>query len=216
MSVANIFGAVLLAVTVFVTGLWHGGVTNRWGPQPNVVAAGKRLSKISTDIGEWRMVADEELRISIAEVLQCEGYINRKYENLRTGTLIHVFVILGPAGPIAVHTPEVCYPSRDFVIESPRKPIQVQCSDGVVDELWDLRLKRKKQPEASLRSLYAWTNDAHWRAAKSPRFTYGARPFLYKVQLTGPAPTTEQGDPCTEFLAEFLPELRKYMLSAND
>lgn len=190
-----------------VVGVVHGRLTNRWGPQPDMLDAARRLEAMPADIEGWKAV-DHELDPRVAEMLQCKGYVNRVYENVKTGQKVSVVVLLGPAGPIAVHTPEVCYSSQDYSIATDRTGFKVDDRQ----DLWDLRLKSNRPGAAPLRVLYGWTNDGNWHANDNPRFAYGGRPLLYKIQLAGPEPVGDN-DACQEFLAAFLPVLRKHLLS---
>lgn len=190
-----------------VVGVVHGRLTNRWGPQPDMLDAARRLESMPLDIEGWK-ATDHELDERVREMLQCKGHLNRVYENVKTGQRVSVVVLLGPAGPISVHTPEICYSSRDYSITSDRTNHQVDEQQ----DLWDLRLKSNRAGAATLRVLYGWTNDGNWHANDNPRFEYGGRPLLYKIQLAGPEPVGET-DACQDFLKAFLPVLRKHLLS---
>ena len=60
------------------------------------------------------------------EMLECTGNIVRTYENQRTGEVVSVFVIVGPAGPIAVHTPEICYSSQNYKSRDTRQQVAIR------------------------------------------------------------------------------------------
>lgn len=201
-----ILAAVLLAVTL-ATGVVHGTRTNRWGPQPDLVAAAKLLEETPDQVAGWHRLPSEDLDPRVSEMLQCRGSLCRVYEHAETGERVSVFVLLGPAGPIAVHTPEICYSSKDYRIVEDRQrwPINEH------EDLWDLRLKRNDLSETPLRVVYGWTNDRQWHATDWPRFAYGGRPLLYKLQMAGPVPGNENQDACRDFLNAFLPLLQKHL-----
>jgi hypothetical protein len=159
----------------------------------------------------WHLVRETELSKSATEMLQCKGSVRRIYENNKTGDHVSVVVLLGPSGPIAVHTPEICYSSRDYRIERDR--VACELNDG--DQLWDLRLKANDDRNLPLRVMYGWTNNGKWQATEQPRFTFGGRPMLYKIQLAGPVPVSEDKDACKEFLAVFLPSLRGHVADGS-
>jgi hypothetical protein len=204
-------GGGLIASSLAV-GVVHGRLTNRWGIQPDMQEAGRRLKNVPTEFGPWRQVVEHQLNERVASMLQCQGSVNRVYENAHTGQRVHVVVLLGPSGPISVHTPEVCYSSRDYLITDDR----IKHTVGDNQDLWDLRLKSNRPGAAQLRVLYGWTNDGNWDATASPRFTYGGRPLLYKIQLSGPV-ASEPGDQeaCDDFLKNFLPVLRPHLLTSE-
>lgn len=206
---------ILVALTVGLTGLTavvgavHGRLTNRWGPQTDMLEAARKLESTPKEIEGWELVREDPLSEGVVEMLQCSGYVNRTYRNEKTGDRISVVVLLGPAGPIAVHTPEICYSSRDYKITDQR----TACEVGDSEKLWDLTLKSKGVVEAPLRVLYGWTNNGKWDATPDPRFAFGGRPFLYKIQMAGPV--TQEHDACQDFLASFLPVLRHHLVDGS-
>ncbi len=106
---------VALSVSVaisLVSGLSHGWLDGRWINKPNVQAIGERLTELPKQFGEWIHIEDQELPESAAAMLQCYGYSLQVYQNGKTGRRVTVAVLFGPRGPIAVHTPEVCYSGR--------------------------------------------------------------------------------------------------------
>lgn len=201
-----------LIVASLLVGAVHGRLTNRWGIQPDMKEAARRLESLPEEIEGWECIASErnehKLDDRVSEMLQCQGSVNRVYRNTKTNETISVVVLLGPSGPISVHTPEICYSSQDYRIAADR--VEQKVSDK--EDLWDLRLKAKES-DAGLRVMYGWTNDGNWDATVEPRFAYGGRPLLYKIQLAGPVPNEKADqDACRDFLEAFLPVLRKHLL----
>jgi hypothetical protein len=174
-----------------------------------MVAAARRLEgKLPPKVGDWSLRGTDKLEPLVQETLQCAGYFVHRYENVETGARINVFVVLGPHGPISVHTPEICYSSRDHRQAGERQSVQIQDVKGNQHELWDLRFKATGLEGGDLRVLYAWSDGGIWQAAQRPRFQYAGAPYLYKIQLSGPIADSESGsDPCREFLEVFLAEL---------
>src|SRR5690606_28221156 len=118
-----------------------------------------------------------------------------------------VALIAGPPGPTSVHTPEICYSSRNHdVIEQPvRIPIARANRPG--DMCWRITLQARDVDESRLRVHYAWaTLSGVWEAARFPRFAYCGEPLLYKFQLASTLPADEvaQTEPDREFLEAFL------------
>jgi hypothetical protein len=222
-----LIGLLLTAVT-YAVGEVHGKITNRYGLRPDVELAGKRLEQMPTEFGDWKLERNDGLSKQTKRILECTGSLSQVYHNTKTDDIVTVAVMLGPSGPIAVHTPEICYSSREFKITNERKKWQLpaKASQGTVaaeatarpstDEFWDLRLQSNKVNGSALRVLYAWTNNQQWQAADMPRFSYAGSPYLYKIQLAGSPPLDEnQRDACAEFLTEFLPILRAHMLEGK-
>jgi len=205
--------AIIITVLTIVSGTIHGRMTLRWGQRPDVIGAGKRLKALPDSVGAWKAVADIPLADPVVKMLQCAGHVNRTYKNSETGDRVAVAVLLGPSGPMAVHTPEVCYSARDYRTSQGRVRWGFDCANGDQAEFWDVRLKANDLSGMLLRVLYGWTRDGNWHASQSPRFEFAGSPFLYKLQLAGPPPTDgDDRDVCEEFLAEFLPQLKQHML----
>jgi hypothetical protein len=154
------------------------------------------------------MVGEQPLLEPVREVLQCSGYIRRSYENASTGAIINMVLMVGPAGPTAVHTPDVCYSSQDYAQESPREAIQVQADvGGQSGSFWMLPLRPNDLEGRRLRSYYAWSDGERWEATENPRLTFGGKSMLYKLQLAVPVLSSvesSESDPGKEFLQSFL------------
>jgi hypothetical protein len=210
-----LLSSAVVAMTVGA-GVMHGRWTNRWGHRPDILSASVRLEQLPMAIGEWQAKDDDPMDPATERLLQCAGKVNRVYENDRTGERVSVAVLLGPAGPIAVHTPEVCYSSQNYRVESDRRRWQVNDAVQPGDEFWDLRMQSNDVSAAPFRVLYGWTLDKQWHATENPRFTFGGSSYLYKLQLAGPVPGEDQkADACRDFLDAFLPVLRKHMIESR-
>jgi hypothetical protein len=115
----------LLIALGAVSGVVHGRLTNRWGAPADIKAAADVLAEPPQVCGEWKLARTEEIEDSTIRQLQCPGYLNAVYERERPGgsrDVVRVAVLVGPPGPIAVHTPEVCYSNADYEISNDRKP----------------------------------------------------------------------------------------------
>ena len=144
------------------------------------------------------------------QILDCAGYVNRQYVNRRSGETISLAIILGPAGPISVHTPEICYSSRAYSITTPRKQVLFTDQRGRSHAFWALTFRSNNVSADQLCVYYGWTSDGTWRAPESARFEFAGRPMLYKLQIATLSPPTETGqqkesqDACAKFLAALL------------
>ncbi len=99
-----IVGAIAVA-----SGVVHGWLDGRWESKPNVAAIGAKLKGLPEQIGDWSLVEDQELPESAQSQLRCYGATLQVYQNVKTARRVNVAVLFGPRGPIAVHTPEICY-----------------------------------------------------------------------------------------------------------
>lgn len=196
--------AAVAAVLVMTTGgAIYGRLTQRWGAPPRMKEAGAHLLTFPKTLGDWELQADVPVEESVANLLACDTFVNRNYVNRKTGDRVNLSLFVGPAGPTAVHTPEVCLSSRDYTLQAKRKKESIPLAAGAADEFWGVTFDSKRVGGAPLRVYYAWLADQGWEAPEYPRFEYGAAPMLYKIQVTGdvnPAALPKEGDSCRQFL----------------
>lgn len=209
----------LVAGLTLASGLIQGRMSNRWGPSPDVLAVAEKLEDIPDRVGSWKLVASDEMDDGTANMLQCAGYILRTYENEQTRECVNMFIIVGPPGPTAVHTPEVCYDSQGYPDREDPQRVTIENPHGPDDDFWAMTLRSKGLNADQIRAYYAWSTGGPWSAAKGPRYAYAGCPYLYKIQLASQTPLPidmETGDPCSSFLRDFLPEARRYLVAPSD
>jgi hypothetical protein len=197
---------VAVATTV-AAGFVHGRLTQRWGPVPDLLAAGAHLSTLPAQIGDWQLVSDEPIDERTLQMLSCAGHVKRQYVNRKTGETIWVAILVGPSGPIAVHTPEICYSSRATTIEGERAPVSLVDAEGRSNTFWSLWFATSNPSADRLRVWYGWSGSGVWKASESPRFEYAAQPLLFKLQIASFVPSAERenpSDPCQGFLSALL------------
>ncbi len=147
-------------------------------------------------------MADSEIRM-----LSCAGYVNRKYINRDSGRTVSLAIYVGPSGPISVHTPEVCYSSRDYIPEAGHKREEFTDSSNRKHSLWGITFRANNAVAERLRVYYGWLADEEWLAADSPRIAFAGSPILFKLQIAAlvpPGSGSEDADPCRAFLEELL------------
>jgi hypothetical protein len=158
-------------------------------------------------IGDWQLVANDQLDANAQNILRCSGALIREYAHRNTHATVKVAVLMGPVGPISVHTPEVCYSSRAYSTAGPREAVQVESSQGRANRFWALTLHSDASTADRLRVYYGWSTGDQWLASESPRFEFAGRPWLYKVQLASvltPGISYDGEDPCYDFLKALL------------
>jgi hypothetical protein len=200
-------------LVVTMGGTIYGRLTQRWGAAPRMKEAGARLLEFPERIGEWELQADIPVEENVINMLACDTFVNRRYVNRTTGDSVTLSLFVGPAGPTAVHTPEVCLSSREYVLQAKRKKEAItpmaasETSESVqpeaAQEFWGVTFDSRRMGGSPLRVYYAWTAGDHWEAPEHPRFEYGAAPMLYKIQVAGDADSARSSqvdDPCREFL----------------
>jgi hypothetical protein len=201
--------AIAVAALTLVGAGYDGWIEHRWDAPADPRAAALRLRAVPQRLGEWEVESTEALEPSIVKMLQCSGYLNRIYRHRSTGERLHVAVLAGPAGPISVHTPDVCYSNRNYQMAGGAERLQVRPDDRPKEAFWNAMLRHADRPEETLEVVYAWNGGDGWQAPSQPRFALGGRPLLYKLQIArnvrpGHANETET---CRSFLVGLLPAL---------
>jgi hypothetical protein len=171
-----------------VSGMVHGRLSGRWGRPPESLALAQRLKQFPDDVGNWKVRNSYDMPQEVVDILECVGYVDRRYVNQETGAAVAVAVMLGPAGPISVHTPEVCYSSREFNATSPREVAEIRDSADGRTDFWTMSFESTRVDKTLLRVYYAWSTDGCWEATEHPRFAYAGQPFLFKIQLAAELP----------------------------
>jgi hypothetical protein len=192
-----------------VSGLVYGRWTQRWGATASLAAAAKRVEAFPRQLGSWRLMEDRPMADQIVEMLQCEGHVNRRYVNENDGSIVNVALIVGPPGPTAVHTPEICFSSQAYEIEEDRQKKFFKTRHDGAHSLWTTTFRSSDLTHDQLRVYYGWSEGEQWEASRSPRFEYGGSALLYKLQVSTvvmPVPGSETSDSCQDFIETLLRE----------
>jgi hypothetical protein len=201
------------AALLISSGLLHGWWTRRWAPPEEAQAAGARLERVARTLGDWD---GEDLPLSDREKKAAGGdaYLMRRYRNRRTGTVISVFLVCGPPGPVSVHTPDVCYEGTGYrrLGDVERRKVEAE----PLPRPGDFFLATFRQEEAPvpehLRIFWSWNSGHGWEVSDEPRLAFAPYPMLYKLyvarHLSQPDEPVAQ-DPCLDFFHLLLPEIQK-------
>lgn len=187
-----VLATVMGGIAIAAGGLVHGELSNRWGADADLSAAAVALDTFPASFGAWRQQSDEPIGDDVLEILQCANHVHRTYINAETAEHVSVAVIVGQPGPTAVHTPEICYSSRDYAIEKGRVKKAIKAG-GALHSFWQTEFKSRKLGGARLVVYYAWTDGDYWQASDAPRYQFGGSPYLFKIQLAG-VPLTHDRD----------------------
>ena len=199
-----------------IGGILHGRISHRWGPGRALLDAGQILKRFPRHVGPWQMRESFELSQGVIDQLECAGYIDRRYMHRQTGASVRVALMVGPAGPMSVHEPEVCYDSAGYRLAGRRTKTTIgdPGNMGPQSQFWTVTFESPDVDKSTLRVRYAWWNGQRWEAPEHPRITYAGRAFLYKIELAALLPRgadPEQDDPSESFLAEFVSAFRKHV-----
>jgi hypothetical protein len=200
--------ASLVAAAVF-----EGIRANRWGVPDDLKAAAVRLDRVPATFGEWAST-ESPIEQKILDRAEAVGVVSRVYRHSRTGATVSVMILCGPSGPIASHTPDVCYAGAGYGMDggAVRKTVPPPAGPTTY---WSARFA-KDRTDPGLEVNWAWGNgDGTWAAADSPRLEFAGHNVLYKLYATRglPPPTAirsaaPEPDPVHDFLTEFLPVVR--------
>ncbi|QDU20067.1 hypothetical protein ETAA1_20100 [Urbifossiella limnaea] len=189
----------LVAAAVF-----EGVLSNRWGVPEDLKAAAARLDRVPPAFGDWTSV-EVPVDRKILERAEAVGSVSRVYRNQKSGSSVTVMVLCGPTGPIASHTPDVCYAGLGYKMQGGE--VKKTLGDATY---WTARFD-KGDADPGLEVNWAWGADGTWHAAATPRLDFTGHAYLYKIYATrslAAAGTAQTGDPVHELLTEFLPVLR--------
>jgi Protein of unknown function (DUF3485) len=201
--------ALLLAASGVSHRLW----TGVWKVSNEPAESAARLADVPTIVGDW-VGADTDVDKQQLDRAEAAGYLSRRYLQRRTGAEVSVFIICGRPGPIAVHTPDVCYGGLGFQVVGATHRYQYSgdAETPPADFIWANFEKHDVVAPPTLRIYWAWKSGRGWRAPSNPRMTFGGASALYKLYLIyrpAPGAALNDHDPCQDFMSDFLPELEK-------
>jgi hypothetical protein len=189
-------------------------MATRWGADELLISAAQRLAQpLPEQHGNWRLLKDAPFSADVIRMLQCPAHVHRTYVHQQTGEVVMVSVIIGPPGPIAAHTPEICYSSQDFTLLGDRSPVTIIDRHEREHSLWQVSMEPRGVEYSPQRVLYAWGTGGKWSSSDDPRFEFAGEPYLYKIQLAGPlSAPDDEFKPCEDFLGWFLPEIQNLLV----
>lgn len=203
-----IFGA--LAVLI-AAALVEGSLSNRWG-SGSVQAAADKLSNVPPAFGTWTS-QEQPISERILRIAEAASSVSRVYENGKTKNKVSVLMLCGAVGPIAAHTPDVCYAGLGYTMQGHEIRKTVAVSGRPHANYWSARFN-KPDGDSSLVVAWMWSVDGDWQAPDNPRSDFFGSTALYKLYVTRTLTAAERNnapagaDPTQEFLADFLPVVK--------
>jgi hypothetical protein len=199
-----------------------GLVGGRWaarGSKPlEVEAAVARLDRIPEVIGDWRGRPAMALDRRVLAMAEIAGYVSRRYEDRRSGAAVSLLVVCGRPGPIAVHTPDICYPGAGFAAVGPPAPQAI----GPAEFQVAIFGKPAAAVPTYLRVFWswkAWGGGRRWQTPGNPRLVFAPAAALYKLYVVREMASAREpmaADPGREFLRALLPELERALTPGAD
>jgi hypothetical protein len=184
MQTVLVAGCLLLVVA---GGIVQGQYSDRWSKLEPADAVRIRLQHVPRTLAGWSST-DAQLSPRQLEIAQAEVCFDRVYNRAGIMGQVRVTVLTGRPGPLAVHTPDVCYTNNGYTaLDTPR-----QLRVGTEQQLWHLRLLPASQGPP-LEVLWGWSTDGTWQATRDPRGTFAHVGRLFKVYVV----TTADAGPTT-------------------
>ncbi len=205
----TVVAVALAALGTLLSGVVSGRLNLRWGTSNAMQAAVESLESFPTEIGDWVLEDRFELEPRAVEMLECEAYVNGPFVNRKTGERVLVSLIVGPYGPMSVHTPEVCYTLAGYDMNAKVKKLVIgRAEDETAQEFKSAVFEVKDSGALPKHVYFAWFHKGRWMAPDWPRFGLGGNPALHKIQVATDYDDVGKEDeehPCREFLEAFLP-----------
>lgn len=214
--------AVAASAALVAGGIVHGFWTDRWTASADTATAASLLANIPLKVGDWQ---GEEMEVKPGQTgAGVTGCVQRRYQNQVTNASVVIALVNGRPGPVATHTPEVCYGASGYLVGE-RKSIRLDNNDDSAQFWTSVAVKTSVTDETKIRLYWAWNAGQSWIASPDarqqfPRFRY---PILHKLyvlrDLSGVAPARAEGkdagvtgfdardEVCEAFLRDFLPAL---------
>lgn len=207
----RVVGYVAALATLVASGVTHGFWSGRWTKSRALEERVAALRNVPPKVGDW-VGEDSQLDRRSVEMGEISGHLMRRYKNPRDGAEVTVLIVCGRPGPIAVHTPEVCYGGNGYAQLAPRQKYAVGSGGTPAGDVWSVDMgKGGPLGDQRLRVIYTWTTDGKWHASQAPRVDFAGAPALYKLYFVAPGDkgASPLGGPQGRFLTQLLPVLQK-------
>ena len=222
-SITRVVPFAVAGMLTIISATLHGRLSGRWNATDHFAAGAERLTSLPKEFGPWEVLEQKTLPESSVEMLQCAAYRHCSYRHRETGEVVDMVVLLGPVGPIAAHTPEVCYPSSNYQMLDQRRRTTIDYStpnnQPTRAEVWGVSFEENSVATQRVRVYYGWSLGDRWTAPEEARFAFAGNQRLYKIQLaTHLPPTGDNGDRVGDdagqrFLKACLPILQEFLIS---
>ncbi len=201
--------ALSASAALLATGVVHGIWTDRWQPPADVSRAAEHLEALPLEIGDWK---GQRVEVKPGQAgAGVAGFVQRRYENHRSGAAVAVAIVCGRPGPVSIHTPEVCYGASGYLVGN-RQRVGAAGDQG---NLWRTdAVRATATDEIRLRIYYGWFASGAWAAPDDARTAFPRERVLHKLYVVRElAPAEGKEEPCEDFLRVLLPELRRTALA---
>jgi hypothetical protein len=199
------------------TGVVQGMRTGRWQVNGRIEEAVRNLDALPSHVGDWEA---EEVPLAGREPPGVAAHRCWRFTHSRTGQSVTVYLVCGRPGPVAIHTPDVCYGANGYSIGTPIKYVPADSDTLGAAGFWTADMARTTHADRSrLRIFWAWNTGNGWQASGNPRLDFAAEPVLFKIyllhDLTGVGDPSLDRDPAVEFMQALLPSVNPVLFPAH-
>jgi hypothetical protein len=209
---------ILLALVVILgAGYYQGKLVNRWGESQSFIQAMDRITTLPETIGNWKS-QNMELNAKQLQIAEVSNYVSRVYTNINSGEKISILLIGGRPGPIAVHSPDVCYQGAGYKMGNKLIQAVRGVREGRPPEFWVAKFTKEPVP-APLHIMWAWSAGGLFIAPDTPRLMFYREPFLYKLYIIREAKSLDAplvDEVMQQFLKDIYPVLEKSLSARGD
>jgi hypothetical protein len=173
------------------------------------------LADIPMEFGPWKG-KEEKLDEYIAKKTGSTDYITRRYTNEKTGSIIDVLMLYGPAAEMGYHHPQACYPNAGYTLVGggDLRPISYEVDDTPRSVSFrNLVFQRGEGGLADRQQVYyVWKYSDTYALDLGQPSAFGRLPGMFKIQIARSLARTESpdgranaGNPCEDFLSRLMP-----------
>lgn len=203
---------VLMVIVTYVEGTW----TERWAKSDSEELArwSSRVESLPLTIGEWEGKDLPESQAEL-EAAGITGSVSREYVNRNTGDKVSVFLVVGGARKIAVHTPDKCFVAGGYKMGKDPADFDVTDKSTFYQALFT---KEEVATNEMLRVFWGWNIGGGWEAPGMPRWEYRGKEALFKMYLMTQQSDNQQGpdrSPALEFMKEAEPIIQATLFPAT-
>lgn len=207
-----VFGLVATGLTIAMSALVSSYTWSR-GPAADARQMAARLEQTTAKLPNWELASSAQIDEDQGKILQCAGSLVQSYTSTKTGDRVVSAVLLGPAGPISLHDPTVCYPMAGFKEVQPQKLETFKVGNKEI-KLWTTQMQKGDYSGEKIKIVWGWNDGSGWQAPESnPRVYFAGKPYLIKVQVVLEIQNRPGSDDkgLARFLEEFLPVLDRQL-----
>lgn len=177
-TIARVSPWAIALVVLVGAGLEQGRLDGRWASAEGLDGAVERIRGLPAVLGSWR---GEEGDADPATLRHAgiAGGILRRYRDSLSGAVVSALLVCGRPGPVAVHTPDVCYRASGYQVEFG----PAEAPGGF---LVATMVRTDTPVPERLQVSWSWNAGDRWEAPANPRSEFGARPYLYKLYVVRP------------------------------